>query len=100
VNFRCSKTAKAYAQIVRWNGRLGKFTILKTAEGAEFGVRTGDVVKATVVGDMIMSYINGIMVLQVRDHTFRQGRPGIGFYLERATGINADFGFTSFSATD
>lgn len=99
-NFRCSKTAKAYTQIVRWNGRLGSFTILKTAEGSRFGVRTGDVVKATIVGNMITSYINGIKVLQASDDTYRQGSPGIGFYLERATGINADFGFTSFSATD
>ena len=98
VNFRCLKTPKAYTQIVRWNGALGSFTILKSVGGSRFGVTTGDVVKATIVGNVITSYINGVQVLQVTDSTFSAGSPGIGFYLEGATGVNADFGFTSFSA--
>jgi hypothetical protein len=100
VNFRCSKTAKAYTQIVKWNGRLGSFKILKTAEGPQFGVADGDVVKATISGDVITSYINGVQVLRATDDSYRSGSPGMGFYLERATGVNADFGFTKFAATD
>jgi hypothetical protein len=100
VNFRCSKTPDAYTQIVRWNGRLGDFTILKTAQGSQFGVADRDVVKATIVGNVITSYINGVQVLQTRDNSYGSGSPGMGFYLERTTGVNSDFGFTRFTATD
>jgi hypothetical protein len=100
VNFRCSKTKEAYTQIVRWNGGLGSFTILKPAQGSRFGVAAGDTVKATVTGKVITSYINGVQVLQTIDNTYETGNPGIGFYLEGTTGVNADFGFTRFAATD
>lgn len=100
VNFRCSKTPNAYTQIVRWNGRLGSFTILKAAQGSQFGVADGDVVKATISGNVITSYINGEQVLQTTDKTYGSGNPGIGFYLERTSGVNAAFGFTKFAATD
>jgi hypothetical protein len=100
VNFRCSKTRKAYTQIVRWNGRLGSFTILKSAEGPQFGVADGDVIKATIIGHVITSYINGVRVLETTDRTYVSGRPGMGMYLEGATGVNGDFGFTRFEATD
>lgn len=100
VNFRCSKTGSAYTQIVRWNGRLGRFTILKTAEGSRFGVAEGDVIEATIFGNVITSYINGGQVLQTTDNTYGIGSPGMGFYLEGATGVNANFGFTRFAATD
>jgi hypothetical protein len=98
--FRCSKTAHAYTQIVRWNGPLGSFTILKDARGPQFGVATGDVVKATIVGNVITAYINGAQVLQATDDTYTDGNPGMGFYLQGATGMNGDYGFTGFTATD
>jgi hypothetical protein len=49
---------------------------------------------------VITAYINGVQVLQTTDNTFMSGNPGIGFYVERATGVNDDFGFSSFTATD
>jgi hypothetical protein len=100
INFRCLRTREAYTQIVRWNGRLGSFNIIKAAQGQQFGVSEGDVVRATISGDTITSYINGVEVLQVKDSTYASGNPGMGFYLEGATGINRDFGFTRFAATD
>jgi hypothetical protein len=101
VNFRCSKSAKAYAQIVRWNGALGKFTYLATRSGSSLGVRNGDYVKATIEHDLITAFINGTQVLQARDDTYRTGSPGIGFYVQGTTRpVNRDFGFTWFSATD
>jgi hypothetical protein len=100
VNFRCSKTPNAYTEIVRWNGRLGSFTILKAAQGSQFGVADRDVVKATIVGNLITGYINGVQVLQARDNSYGRGSPGMGFYLEGTTGVNSDFGFTRFTATD
>jgi len=96
--FRCSKTDNAYAQIVRWNGPIGDFTYLDSAGGSEYGVRDGDIVKATIAGNLITAYINDVQVLQVADDSYKTGNPGIGFYLSGAEGVNADFGFTSFTA--
>ena len=100
INFRCLKTRNAYCEIVRWDGPLGKFTYLKHADGAQYGVANGDVIKATIVGNVITAYVNGVQKIQATDNTFTDGAPGIGFYLEGATGVNRDYGFTSFTATD
>ncbi len=100
INFRCSKTEKAYSEIVRWNGPLGDFTYLKHAQGAQYGVKDGDVVKATIGGDVITVYLNGAQTLQATDKTFATGNPGIGFYIEGATSGQSDYGFSSFSASD
>ena len=100
INFRCSKTPNAYAQIVRWNGPLAKFTYLITGRGSRYGVRDGDVVKATIIGNVITAYINGVQILQATDNTYTSGNPGMGFFLQGATGVNRDYGFTRFSASD
>lgn len=100
INFRCGKTGKAYHEIVRWNGPLGSFTYLKQTQGAQYGVADGDVVKATMVGNVITTYRNGVQMLQITDDSFTSGSPGIGFYLEGATGVNADYGFTNFKAAE
>jgi hypothetical protein len=104
INFRCSKTANAYAQIVRWNGPLGSFNYVATAQGSKYGVTNGDVVKAAIVGSTITVYINGVQVLQATDKRFTSGSPGMGFFLQGATGINSginsDYGFSRFSAAD
>jgi chitodextrinase len=96
--FSARSGASAYTQIVRWNGALGNWTELDGRGGQQYGIKTGDVVKATIVGNVITSYINGVEVLQVTDSTYTSGSPGIGFYLEGATGVNSDYGFTSFTA--
>jgi len=98
--FKCSKTQQAYSDIVRWDGPLAKFTYLSHKEGAEYGVAYGDVVKATMVGDVITVYKNGAVMAQAKDATFATGSPGIGFFLQGGTGTNRDYGFTSFSASD
>lgn len=100
INFRCSKTANAYTQIVRWNGPLGDFTYLDQKSGAQYGVTTGDIVKATVIGNTITVYINGAQVAQATDSTYTTGNPGMGFYLLGTTGVNKDYGFSHFKATD
>jgi len=99
--FRCAKTPKGYHDIVKWNGPLGSFSYLKHVEGLPYGVRTGDVIKATIVGNVITTYINGVQMLQVTDNTFTSGAPGIGFYVEGTTGaVDGDYGLTSFKAWD
>jgi hypothetical protein len=100
INFRCSKSANAYTEIVRWDGPLGKFTYLSQQKGAAFGVADGDVVKATIVGQTITVYVNGAKVAQANDDTFNTGNPGIGFFVHGASGVNRDFGFTHFKASD
>jgi len=32
--------------------------------------------------------------------TYTSGNPGMGFYMQGASGVNSDFGFTSFMASD
>ena len=99
INFRCLKTAKAYAEIVRWNGPLGKFTYLTRGQGSKYGVASGDTVSATAVGDVLTAYINGVPMLQTTDRTFATGNPGIGFFLDGAA-LVTDYGFTSFTAAN
>jgi len=100
INFRCSKTGNAYSQIVRWNGALGNFTYLSAKDGAQYGVTDKDVVKATIVGSVITVYLNGVQINQATDTTYTAGNPGMGFYSSGVSGINANYGFTTFHAED
>ena len=101
--FKCTHDGSQYAEIVRWNGPLGNFTYLR--QGGSPGIRNGDVVKATIVGNVITGYINGVQVMQATDRTYTSGSPGIGFYMNAkgdpvGVGRNADFGFTRLIASD
>ena len=104
INFKASKTSKAYLQIVRWNGALGDFSYVDSSSGAQYGVKTGDTVKASIVGHVITAYINGVQMLQATDTVYNSGNPGIGFNLENSpsgcSGTNGKYGFTYFKATD
>ena len=95
---RCLKTEAAYISIVRWNGPLGDFTELTHLDGSQYGVKTGDVLKATIIGNVITGYINGVKVTQTTDDTYTTGNPGVGFNYGVGN-TNADFGFTNFSAS-
>ena len=87
-----------YAQIVRWNGPLGSFTYVNYTTNVP-GVQDGDVISATVNGNLIIGYVNGVEVIRGTDSTFSSGSPGIGFWQLGAPN-NTDFGFTNFTATD
>lgn len=95
VFWRCLKTDAAYAEIVRWNGKIGDFTSLAKKIGPEYGVKAGDVVEATVVGNVIRSFINGVEVMSATDDVYTSGSPGIGFNFGVGD-TNADSGFTHF----
>jgi hypothetical protein len=86
-----------YVQIVRWNGPLGDFTVLASAARPP-KPKTGDVMKATIVGNAITVFYNGRPIVQTTDSTFPTGNPGIGFFI-RSPAANDEFGFTSFAAT-
>ena len=91
-----SSDASAYLIIVRWNGRLADFTYLANLRGRQYGVKTGDVIRATIVGDVIAAYKNGVQLAQVTDKTYPTGNSGLGFN----EGFNGDYGLSRFSATD
>ena len=57
-------------------------------------------VKATMIGNVITVYINGVQMVQTTDDTFKTGNRGMGFFIDGATGVNRDFGFSSFMTTD
>ena len=55
---------KGYSNIVRWNGPEGDFTILA---GGGLTLKSGDLVKATIAGNVITMYLNGSKILQTTD---------------------------------
>jgi hypothetical protein len=95
VFWRCLKTENAYAEIVRWNGKIGDFTSLRKLSGPQYGVRDGDVVEAIIAGHDITGFINGVEVISATDDAFDEGGPGIGFNFFVGD-TNVDHGFTSF----
>jgi hypothetical protein len=101
VFWKCSQTAESYYSVVRWNGPLGDFTVLLNVSGVGKGVKNGDVIRATIVGDVITLYKNGAFVDRVTDATYASGAPGIGFYLHPGRGgSRTNYGFTSFRAEE
>lgn len=102
ISFKATKSASAYLIIVRWNGPVGDFTYLKNVTGAQYGIAEGDTVKATIVGNVITAYLNGVAVGTATDPTYTTGSPGMGFNLETGDtsciGTNGDYGFTRFTA--
>jgi hypothetical protein len=99
---RCLSGEASYLEIVRWDGPLGKFTYLARKKGPEYALKHGDTLKASVVGNVITVYVNGVKKAQATDDTFKTGNPGIGVFLQcdggQGIGSNSDFGFSSFTA--
>ena len=95
VFWRCLKTENAYAEIVRWNGKVGDFTSLKKLIGPQYGVKDGDVVEATIFGNVLKGFINGVEVISAMDDVFAEGNPGIGFNFGVGN-TNVDHGLTYF----
>jgi hypothetical protein len=97
VFFRCLKTDNAYSEIVRWDGRIGSWKSLARKTGPAFGVKDGDVIEATMIGNEIKGYINGVEVTSAVDDTYANGCPGVGFNFGVGN-TNVDHGLTSFEA--
>ncbi len=88
-----------YLIIVRWNGPWQDFTYLSNQDGSQYTPKTGDVIKATIVGTTISAYKNGVLMGQVTDATWTDGAPGMGFNSGTKGGTyNNTYGFTSFTA--
>jgi hypothetical protein len=97
ITFSLKPNDKAYLIIVRWNGPLADFTYLLNQSGSQYQAKTGDVIKATAVGNVISAYKNGVLMGQATDNTFTSGNPGMGF---NEQSFNGDYGFSSFIASD
>ena len=100
INFRCLTGPDTYVQVHYWNGPLNQFGQLGSAMGP--GLHDGDVVSASIIGNTITIWINGVQVFQGTDplNRYKTGAPGMGFYYQGSAGSDADYGFTSFTATD
>jgi hypothetical protein len=95
VFFRCLKSEAGYAEIVRWDGAVGNWHSLARRVGYEFGVENGDVIEATIIGNVLKGYINGVEMITATDDTYATGAPGVGFNFG-VSDTNVDHGFTHF----
>jgi hypothetical protein len=95
ISFSLKNDDTAYLIIVRWNGPLADFTYLVNTQGKQYGVKTGDVVKATIVGNEIKAYKNGALMGTAKDNTYIHGNPGFGFN----EGNNGNYGISSVTVT-
>jgi chitodextrinase len=98
IMFSCKTNGNQYIEVARWNGPFQSYAIIGGANNPPI-LKTGDVLKASIVGNVITAWVNGVQVLQCTDSTYANGSPGIG-YNGGCTGFYSNFGFTSFSATD
>jgi hypothetical protein len=99
--YECLFNYDGGVNIVRWNGPLNSWTSLTVTGGAgNLGrkLESGDVVKGTIVGNLISIYINGVLMGRATDSTFTSGQPGIGFFI-RQGGNNTNLGLTSYTVS-
>ena len=52
-------------------------------------------VEATIVGNVIKGYVNGVEVISTVDNTYSAGNPGMGFNYG-VEDSNVDFGFSYY----
>jgi hypothetical protein len=104
IDFSLRNDSSAYCEIVRWNGPFGVehigFDYVNRTSGSQCNLHNGDVVTAAITNSTITAYINGVQIVQGIDSTYSSGSPGMGFYLQGTTGVNGDYGFMSYTATD
>ena len=85
-------------QLVRWNGAMGDFTVLNPVEyGSASTINDGDTLKASIVGNVITMYRNGVKRAQLTDNSVQTGNPGMSFCCGTLA-TNAYYGFTSYTA--
>jgi hypothetical protein len=95
VFFRPLKAEGGYSEIVRWEGPIGGWKSLCRKNGPEFGIKNGDVIEATIIGNAIKGYINGVEVTSATDGTYPSGNPGMGFNYG-CEGTYVDHGITYY----
>jgi len=122
--FKVTHDGSQYHQIMHWFGPLGTGTCtygcafnpvpgsrdMRSGDGFA-GIYDGDTVGASIIGNRIRTWVihNGVkqMLQDINDTSgsgggarFTSGSPGMGFWLRGPASTIADYGFTSFAATD
>ena len=97
--YECLFHFSGSVQLMRWNGPFADFIEIPNFTGRSAGrpLVTGDVIKATISGNTIVTYLNGVELVRVTDSMWTTGQPGIGFF-KRTTGVNGGFAITSYTA--
>ena len=88
--------------IVRWNGSRGNITYLTEVDLGFVPLATGQVIRATVVGDVISIYQDGRLISRATDSSAQKltsGAPGLGFF-PRSRSTLSSRAFTDFSGAD
>jgi hypothetical protein len=88
-----------YVLITTWNGGgvVGEgaaYTILYQAN-TQTAIKPGDTLTASIQGNVITMYTDGVQVAQITDNKFSSGNPGFGFN----QGGTGEYGISSFSAS-
>jgi hypothetical protein len=99
-NYSALNNGSQYFVIVRWNGPEGNFTPLTHVSGT--ALANGDTISCQNVNGVISMYHGATLLASVTDTTYTAGSPGIGTDLgtNGGDGTNANFGFSSFTASD
>jgi hypothetical protein len=87
-----------YAQIVRIDGAIGQFQDI-TQTSVPIKPKNGDVFRCTADGNVITSYLNGVMMSRTVDDTFPSGQPGMAFFI-RPGATASSYCFSSFTASN
>jgi hypothetical protein len=95
VYFSCTASSPR-AAIVKWNGAMGDY--MEIGSSTPINLKTGDVISATIQGNHITAFLNGVLVAEATDSTFSDGQPGVGFF-RRPCGANGDLTLTRYMVT-
>ena len=88
--------------IVRWNGPLGNITYLSETNLGYVPMATGQVLRATVVGNVISLYQNEVLICQATDSSAQRivsGSPGLAFF-PRSRATVSGYGFSEFTGSN
>jgi hypothetical protein len=94
--------------LVRWNGGLGDYTFVNHTGGENNevgGLKNGDVISATASGNTFTASVNGVLIYTATDDTWKDGQPGIGFFVRRDgdaadAAFNAKYAFADLTVVD
>jgi hypothetical protein len=85
-----------YRIITKWFAD-GNFSYILNNVGPNTPLQPGDVVSATIIGNTITMYTNGVQVEQATDSTYTTGNPGFGFNGGGSPG-SPEYSMSAFSA--
>lgn len=98
--YECQFSFAGGWSLMKWTGPLGGFAYVPLNFTGWWGqdLKTGDVLKCSIIGSTITGYINGVMMIRGVDSSFTTGQPGIGFFV-RPGGDVRHLTFTRVTAT-